>query len=352
MRILYLGDDNGTSRHRADALVRLGHEVRLINPAQFLPVKKYMGIWIFKTGGLFLSGIVKRCVLKMTSGDSFDLVWVDSGVLIGPELVRALRKRFRAVINYNIDDPFGPRDGRRWRLYIRAVPIYDLIVVMRDVNVAEAERSGAKNVMRVFMSADEVANAPRSVSPEERVKLGSEVAFIGAWFPERGPFVLKLIQLGVPITIYGGRWHKAPEWQKLKRFWRGPGFYTDDGYAKAIQCAKICLGFVSKGNRDLHTQRSLEIPSLGSVLLAERTPEHLALYKEDEEAVFWSDAEECAAKCKTLLGDDEGRRRIAAAGRARCLRSGYLNEPVLLRILSRIQSVMGDAGRRQNQSRQ
>lgn len=35
MNILYLGEFNENSQHRADALVRLGHQVKIVNPAFF-----------------------------------------------------------------------------------------------------------------------------------------------------------------------------------------------------------------------------------------------------------------------------------------------------------------------------
>src|SRR5205814_1486 len=116
----------------------------------------------------------------------------------------------------------------------------------------------------------------------------SEVLFVGTWMPERGPFLADLVKLGVPLAIYGTRWEKAREWKSLKSFWRG-GWIEGDDYARAIQCSRLCLGLLSKGNRDLHTTRSLEIPALGGVLCAERTDEHLALFREGLEAVYWSD---------------------------------------------------------------
>src|SRR5208282_6242884 len=108
----------------------------------------------------------------------------------------------------------------------------------------------------------------------------------------------------------------------------------EEEYVRAIQCAKICLGLLSKGNRDLHTTRSLEIPAIGSLLLAERTVEHEMLYREDEEAVFWSDADECAEKCFALLADEARIRRIAAAGHARALANGHFNEKVVSMVLN------------------
>jgi hypothetical protein len=94
------------------------------------------------------------------------------------------------------------------------------------------------------------------------------------------------------------------------------------------------LGFLSKGNRDLHTTRSLEIPALGGLLCAERTSEHLDMYSEGQEALFWSNAEECAAMCKLALADENKREAIAAAGHMRVISNGHYNEKVLEGLLN------------------
>jgi spore maturation protein CgeB len=118
----------------------------------------------------------------------------------------------------------------------------------------------------------------------------------------------------------------------LQSVWQGPAIYGDD-YIKAIQLAKVSLGLLSKGNRDLHTTRTFEIPYAGGLLCAERTSEHLQLYQEDVEAVYWSDVTECIEKCKKLLNDDKMRTDIAEKGRIRCLHNGIFNEKVQKKIL-------------------
>jgi hypothetical protein len=261
---------------------------------------------------------------------------VDAGELTGPELVRDLKRQARFVINYNADDPYGVRDGNKWRLHLRSIPFYDLVVVVRDCNVPEAYKMGATDVLRVHRSSDEVAHAPRKLSPSDMATWGADVAFIGTWMPERGPFLARLVEHDVPLTIWGDRWPKANEWPILKSYWRGPGLYNDDSYAMAIQCAKVCLGMLSKGNRDLCTRRSFEITQLRGVLCAERTHEHRALYKEDVEAVFWSNPDECAKQCKRLLNNEVWRKEVSRNGQLRSMRNGTTNETVMKQILCRI----------------
>jgi spore maturation protein CgeB len=206
-----------------------------------------------------------------------------------------------------------------------------LLAVVRSVNVSEAYSLGAKKVLQVFMAVDEL-DGPREITDRDRRRFPHEVLFIGTWMPERGPFLRELMRAGVPLAIYGNDWQKAPEWPALQTLWHGPAIYGDD-YLKAIQLAKVSLGLLSKGNRDLHTTRTFEIPYCGGVLCAERTSEHLQLYGEDVEAVYWSDVKECTEKCKKLLNNNKMRADIAEKGRIRCLRNGIFNEPNLKKML-------------------
>jgi spore maturation protein CgeB len=313
----------------------MGHDVAIVDPWRSIPRSRLMKKWLHHSGALFLGGFIEKRILAALPTQKFDLVWVDGGGLVSASLIRELKKRFGRVINYNLDDPFGTRDGRKWRHYLTAVPNYDLVVVVRECNVAEAAGRGAKDVLLVSRSADEVAHKGQTLDQSDFPKWSSEVVFVGTWMPERGPFLSRLIELGVPLAIYGDRWDRAAEWPILKQHWRGPGLYIDEEYSKAIQAAKLCIGLLSVGNRDTCTQRSFEVPYLQSVLCAERTSEHLSLYQEDAEAVFWNTAEECAEKCRELLADPVRRAELAARGRARCLRNGTTNEQVLHQILSR-----------------
>lgn len=333
MRILFLGDNNGTSKHRADALGRLGHEVTLI-PLETLIRGRLQNKVHLITGGVLAEEPARRYVMAQIGVRRFDMTWVDGGRLIGSKLIAELQQRFGPVVNFNHDDPYGTRDGNAWLLYRKAVQVYDLVAVVRRENVAEARALKAKKVRLVFRCADEVGHAPRALTEADHRRWDSEVAFIGTWMPGRGAFMAELVKRGVPLSIFGNFWEKAPEWPMIRPVWKGPGITNDEDYARAIQCAKICLGLLSKGNRDLHTTRSLEIPALGGLLCAQRTVEHQQLYCEGEEAVFWSDAEECAQMCRDLLADDARRQKIAQRGHQRCLANQHYNQTMMAGLIA------------------
>jgi spore maturation protein CgeB len=332
LSVLYLGPMSGTSLHRRDAFLRLGHRVETVEPRRLLPRSSWVDRLEWHVSPALLGGVVQRRLDALLEDQTFDIAFADNGSLLTPGSVRRLRQRCGHVVNFNHDDPFGHRDRVRFSAYRRAVAEYDLVVVVRPTNVNEANESGARQVLLHPMVSDEVAHAPRALTPAIRAQWQSEVAFVGSWMPERGPFMLDLVRRGVPLSIFGPGWRKAPEWAQLAAHHRAE-YLDGDHYAYAVQCAKVSLGLLSKGNRDLHTTRSMEIPALGGLLCAERTAEHLQFYREGEEAAFWSDSAECAEVSLALLADTPRRERIASGGRARSLRNGYTSENLIRKVI-------------------
>jgi hypothetical protein len=165
-----------------------------------------------------------------------------------------------------------------------------------------------------------------------------QVLFVGTCFrgEHRDTFLAALLDRGVPLNLFGNQWERSPNWAKLKRAWSGPGTTSDEQYRSVIQGAAICLCLLSSGNRDLHTTRSLEIPSMGALLCAPRTADHQELYEDGEEAVFWDNADECAEACFRLLKNPREREQIASAGLRRALKNNLYNEPFAATVLKEL----------------
>jgi len=201
LRIAYIGPARGSCLQRAEALERLGHVVTWIDPYDWIGRSVWMARWLYRTGGLGIGLKINRPIFNAVKRSAPDLIWVDQGQFLGAALIAKLRTLSVPIVNYTIDDPFGGRDGRRFNNYFGALPFYDLLAVVREENVAEAYARGARNVLRVWMSADEIAHRPRVLTDEDARKYASEVCFVGTWFPERGPFMAELVRAGLPLSI-------------------------------------------------------------------------------------------------------------------------------------------------------
>ncbi len=347
LKILYIGSENSnsTAYHRAKALNRLGNPVKILDVSKNLKKQlshKIFGFLNYRTGYRFIRRDVETTLYsKLEKNEHYELIWIDSGELFGPEIILALKQKLKCpVILYNIDDPTGKRDGGRFRSLKKALTEYDLVAVVRKETADECINLGAKKVLQVLRSYDEIAHLPFRNIDDIPQEFRSEVAFIGTWMPQenRDVFMLKLIEMGVPLSIWGDAWQKSPNFEKLKNNIRGSAIYGRD-YVAAAQGAKICIGMLSKGNRDLHTTRSLEIPFMGGLFCAQRTSDHLDMYKDGVEAVFWDTVEECGQVCLRLLNDNVTRLQIQQAGMKRVREMKAGNEDICKLILDELNSL-------------
>ena len=348
MNILYFGDKSigSTSLHRCEALRRLGHCVEIYTPQEIvntISINRYLGAIHYRTGYMLLQKLLLNWIGKIVENNAktYDLVWVDSGEYFGQTCLKKIRQHYPKVVLFNVDDPTGKRDGNRFYSLIQSLKHYDLVVCVRKETNEELRNLKCKNVLKVWRSYDELMHRPYENVVEIPEKFKSEVAFIGTWMrnEKRDEFLLALAKNGIPISIWGGRWEKSAYWNELKQFYKG-GSLSGKDYVAAIQGAKICLGFLSKGNRDLHTQRSLEIPYIGGLFCAERTSEHLELYNDFEEAVFWNDVNECAELCKKLLADNDLRESIRIAGMRKVRSLNVGNEDICRRVIDVVDTIV------------
>ncbi|WP_081682522.1 CgeB family protein [Pseudacidovorax intermedius] len=334
-RILYIGPNAGTSLQRQRAFIRMGFEIESIDLRKLLPNYSLIDKIEWHVSPSLLATLILGKVSQLLEKKSFLLCFVDNGSLVSEKIISKLRLHCKYIVNFNHDDPFGGRDDTRFSAYRNALHLYDLVVVVRQENQDEAKRAGAKKILHTFRVADEVAHAPKALTTEIINRWKSDIVFVGTWMEERDRFFVELINKGLPISIFGARWERSPNWKFIRSHFR-EGHLEGDAYSYAIQCSKIALCLLSKGNRDRHTTRSMEIPSLGTVLCAERTDDHLALYKDGVEAVFWSDAEECVRQCNLLLSNDVRLKAVARAGHERFLQNGHTTENLIGKIFSEL----------------
>jgi len=172
--------------------------------------------------------------------------------------------------------------------------------------------------------------------------LGRGVSFIGTPYDDRAAFLTRLWkEFGFPVTVSGGLvWKKALGPEATAGIYRGHGELFRDEYREGVWRSKINLSFLTHSNGDEFVHKSFEIAACQGFLLAERSEGHKARFVEDEEAVFFTGIDECVAKIRRYLPDEEGRARIAAAGRARALRDGYDNDTQVARIVARVREIV------------
>jgi spore maturation protein CgeB len=285
-----------------------------------------MGPWVSR---------LNRDILQVAERERPDIFWADKALGVWPETLDKLGAMGVATVSYMIDNAFGPRRDPGWRLYMKAIPHYDLHVVQRDTNIADYRARGAQDVIKIQTAYEPTIHfaPPEGWSDAQR---GRGVSFIGTSYDDRPEFLTKLWREGLPVVISGDRmWKERLEPDAVAALYTGGELYGA-AYREGIWRSKINLSFITHSNQDEFVHKSFEIAACEGFLLAERSDGHMAKFEEDVEAVFFTGFEECAEKIRRYLPDESARARIAAAGRVRALRDGYSNDAQVERIVERL----------------
>ncbi len=337
-RVLFVADLNFYAKgySRLEALTRLG---ATLDPVSHTPTGNddkghpdfslaFRFAW--KLGIHLDTERVNDYLLRRADTFNPDVIWIEKGNMVRPGTLKKLHEICpKAVIaSYSEDDMYNPIN--RSLAYQRCLKHYDIVFVSKSFNAEKGELPslGAKVCMAVDKAFDPEQHLPQTLDDDERHALAADVGFIGSFAPERGRDVRFLAENGLNVRVWGNGWegfrgrHENLTVER-RALVNKP---KDLRYSKGIAATKINLGFLRKENRDLQTDRSIEIPACGGFMLAEYSSEHARLFVDGREAVFYGDADDLLEKARHFLSHDEQRRTIAAAGRQRCLDSGYSHD--------------------------
>jgi spore maturation protein CgeB len=192
----------------------------------------------------------------------------------------------------------------------------------KSLNIAQGELAQMGFVDARFLHQGFDRDWHRPV-PDPKSRFAGLVTFVGFAEQDRFDKMNLLARNSVPVHVWGNGWTRAMRAAAHDNLHIHGHPLIGDDYADALCNSAISLCFLRKLNHDLHTSRSFEIPACGGFMLAERTDEHRRYFEENVEAVYFGDADELLDQTRRWLADPEGRARIAAAGRQRCLHSDY-----------------------------
>jgi spore maturation protein CgeB len=343
LKILYVAglSPNDSSQYRLWALERLGHSVVSLNAYGYQPQSDLLKKVVYRVQSGPWVARLNRDILAMAEREKPDIFWADKLLSLRPETLDKLRSLGIVSVSYMIDNAFGPRRDPGWRLYMKDIPYFDLHVVQRDKNIADYKASGARDVIKIQTAYEPTIHFPPPAGWSDKDR-DRGVSFIGTPYDDRPQFLTRLWkEFELPVVVSGGLvWKKALGPEATAALYRGHGELFREEYREGIWKSKINLSFITHANQDEFVHKSFEIAACQGFLLAERSPGHLARFVEDEEAVFFSGIEECVAKIRRYLPNEEARERIAVAGRARAVRDGYHNDAQVAAIVQRLRSLV------------
>jgi spore maturation protein CgeB len=291
-----------------------------------------------------------------------DVVWAEKQEYFKPDILREISEMGVKLIHYT-PDPYFSLSWKQTKLLDSCLPLYDCLITSKKYELDDYRKIN-RHVVYMQLGYDERVHRPSFPRDSAlRHTYASDVSFVGGWEPRREVYLDALVRnVDCSLKVWGYGWeflqdgHWTPRrWWAMHRNAGGKSFAIrenlllgkavqgnevyGDHYAWALSGAKINIGFLREICPDQHTTRTFEIPACKSLLLADRSNEHLEFFKEGVEADFFSDKEEMNDKVKFYLDNDKVRQKVAINGYKRCHESQYSYTDIMRNTMKKIESI-------------
>ncbi|WP_291357859.1 glycosyltransferase [Desulfovibrio sp.] len=308
-------------RYCARALTDLGHTVRVFEAPALYPA--FTGL-----GKLDLTparkGPLEAAFLQVVA----QAIWAQAEEL-APQLVLALAQ---APMSRNLLQRFrraGVRtamwfveDYRLFTYWQTYAPLYDFFaVIQKEPFLAELAAIGQPHALYLPLAALPEFHKPLALSPGEQREYGSDIAFLGAGYPNRRLAFRPLA--GRDFKIWGSDWEGEP--LLARNIQRGGSRIGEEESVKIYNAAKVNLNLHSSvsakelvSHGDFVNPRTFELAAMGAFQLVDRRTLMDGLFGPDELATFES-PEEFYQKIDYFLAHPEEREAIARRARERVL---------------------------------
>lgn len=249
-----------------------------------------------------------------------DAAIFDNARMIHPATLRRLAPLCK-LIWYSEDDTMNPIHRTRWMN--ASIPLYNLWVTTKSFNIApnEVPSLGARQMLFVNNSFCPHAHAPLEINDHDRQFWGSPISFVGTFETQRAADLLALAEAGLNVRVWGNGWQSMIGSHSNLRIENRPVY--GDEYRKVVAASLLNCCFLRKGNRDLQTCRSIELPAMAAAMAHEASPEVESLFMPDREAVYFSDRKSLVVAARRWLSNPDGLRLMGQAAHQRAWNDGH-----------------------------
>lgn len=321
MRVIYIGQfqEGATSRMRGLLLQSI------LQPSDFVaidinvPIQSSSRIaqslgWRYCKGPM-IKAINKYIRKNLNEVGTNDLVWVDKGVFLDPDVLKELKSGQVKVVHYTPDAAFMYNKSS---LFYKGLSYYDHCITTKSFEIRSYADAGAKDVYFCTQGYDpQVHKSTHSFSEKQCI------GFFGLAEEYRFDLISKLVGANIPVVVGGKGWEKFSIKHSAKANFEylGNNLYGDV-YAAAISKCQMALGLLSKNFPELHTTRTFEIPACGTALLTERNDE-IASFYDDSQVIYFDDADHLIKRIQYFLANPELLQEVTRRGYERVRTGGF-----------------------------
>lgn len=317
MNILFSGYHNPyfitISEYMEYAIRTLGHDLTVFDDRQhIIPGRMRQHIqWLQQYDLRHINKNIVSLALKSKP----DIAVVTGGHRITHLSVQALKNNGTCAILWTIDAPSN------FEQIIDVAPLYDHVFCQGTEAVELLNCAGMEGAQWLPVACDPNIHKPVEPSPEEKRHYGSDVVFVGSYYPSRADLFEQLTEFD--FGIWGPGWRKLDKRSKLKGCIRGT-HTTPSDWLKIYSASKIVLAthYQDPTNRFPVYQASprvFEALACGAFVMSDNQRDVFSLFKDGDHLVRFDDADELIEKIIYYLDRPKERCEIARRGRQEVL---------------------------------
>jgi spore maturation protein CgeB len=313
MKILFSGHHNPhfftITEYMERAIRLLGHELLIFEDRQHTipgrirerwPLLHRLDLKIINTKMLTLAKAAKPDLAIVTGGTRISSNTIDKLISCGIECILWTTDPLLSV-----------------QPLLSTAPFYNHIFCLGTEAVELLERFGVKGAQWLPMACDPEYHHPVTCTADDEKTYGSDIVFVGSYYPNRAALFEKLVDFD--LAIWGPGWDALDRNSPLRRCIRGAHTVPAD-WLKIYSAGKIILSTHYHDPREKFpvyqaSPRVFEILACGAFQLCDDQRDVFALFQDGHDLVKFTDRNDLVAKVQYYLAHPEKRKRIAAQGR-------------------------------------
>jgi len=238
-----------------------------------------------------------------------DIFLEAGGHRIFPGTVKKIRRKGIKTVLWTIDPP------REFKPIIESFPFYDFVFTGGSEALEILKDYGTDNLYFLPFGCDPDYAYPVEVNKEEKNLYGSDVVFVGSYYPNRLEILEKISDFN--LGVWGPGWDKISLNSPLKKCIREVRGIDYKEWRRIYSSSKIALTIHYQDGKTLCYQASprvYEVLACKSFLLSDNQRDVVRLFEPGMYLDVFSDVDELRNKINYYLNNEEERKTIAERG--------------------------------------
>ena len=317
MKILFSGYHNSQfmtiTEYIEEAIKALGHDLVVFDDREhIIPGRIRRRVtWLDKAD----VSHINRNMLSIAVREKPKIAIITGGHRINGKAVETLNQNGIYTVLWTTDAPsdFQP--------IIDVAPLYKYIFCQGSEAVELFEKAGIKGARLLPMACDPELHHPLELSEEERHQYGSDIVFVGSYYPSRAALLDRLT--GFDLGIWGPGWERLEKGSRLRNHIKAAHTKPSE-WLKIYSASKIVLAVHYQDPEKRFpvyqaSPRVFEALACGAFVISDNQKDVFSIFKMGEHLVRFDGPDELIEKIEYYLDHPKEREEIAENGRKEVL---------------------------------